>query len=134
MKNGFQISVTLPASPEEIYEGWLTSRIHTAFTGSKATASKKVGSKFTAWDGYISGTNLQLEPNKKIVQLWRTTEFRDEAPDSCVTITLEKVKSGTKLTLKHTNIPDEQDPAYKEGWKEFYFIPMRAYFLKKITR
>ncbi len=131
MKNGFKISVILPASPEEIYEGWLSGKIHSAFTGHKATASGKVGGKFTAWDDYISGKNLLLEENKKIVQLWRSTEFRDDAPDSLVEITLDKVTKGTKLTLRHSNIPDEQDPAYKEGWLEFYFAPMKEYFANK---
>jgi len=121
LTNGFQISVTLPVSPEELYEAWLTGKTHAAFTGAKATASKKAGGKFTAWDGYISGKNLLLEPGKCIMQAWRTTEFRDDAPDSLLKISFEKTKAGTKLTLKHANIPDEQGPAYKQGWKEFYF-------------
>lgn len=42
----------------------LLTRGNTAFTGSKATCDAGVGGEFTAWDGYISGKNLELEKGK----------------------------------------------------------------------
>ena len=62
MKNGFTISDIIPAKPSEIYEAWLNSESHAAMTGSVAQVDGKVGGKFTAWDGYISGTTLDLTP------------------------------------------------------------------------
>jgi activator of HSP90 ATPase len=56
---------------------------HSEFTGSKATGKPRVGSKFTAWDGYITGKNLKLVRGKKIVQEWKTTDWREkELPQS----------------------------------------------------
>jgi uncharacterized protein YndB with AHSA1/START domain len=46
---------SIPATPDEIYEAFTNSKKHSAFTGSKAKCDPKVGGKFTAWDGYISG-------------------------------------------------------------------------------
>jgi activator of HSP90 ATPase len=43
---------------------------HSAFTGAKATGEVKVGGEFSAWDGYITGRNLELEKGKHIVQEW----------------------------------------------------------------
>jgi hypothetical protein len=37
-------------------------------------------------------------------------------------------ETGTRLTLKHTNLPDH-GMQYKDGWVEHYFEPMKAYFL-----
>ena len=127
-----KMSVVLPATPKKIYELWLNSKGHTAITGSKATASAKVKGRFTAWDGYISGTNIDLKEGKKIVQAWRSSEFPDDALDSILEISLAPKAGGkTTLTLAHSNIPKGQGKNYKQGWKDFYFVPMKAYFSKK---
>ena len=83
----FVISTLFPASPQEIYSTWLSSKGHSAMTGSPATVSAKVGGEFDAWDGYIHGKNLELEPGKRIVQSWRTSEFSADEPDSRIEIT-----------------------------------------------
>jgi activator of HSP90 ATPase len=85
---------------------------------------------FTAWDGYIRGKTLEIEPHSRIVQAWRTSEFPDDSPDSRVEILLEEDSNGAKITLVHTDIPNEQGDGYKQGWEDFYFTPMRAYFSK----
>lgn len=127
MKNGFKMSAVIPATPAEIYKTWLSRKGHAAMTGSPATMSRK---EFTAWDGYIWGRTLELEPDRRIVQAWRTTEFADDDPDSRLEILLSPVKGGTKVTLTHTEIPPGQADSYKQGWKDFYFKPMKAYFKK----
>ena len=131
MKNGFTISEIIPAKPSEIYEAWLNSEGHAAMTGSAAQADGKVGGKFTAWDGYIVGTTLDLKPNQRILQAWRTSEFPDEAPDSRVEILLEEVETGTKLTFIHNNMPEEQVESYRQGWNDFYYKPMKEYFSRE---
>ncbi len=130
MKNGFKMSAVIPASPAEIYHAWLSTKGHTLMTGSPARVSGKVGGKFTAWDGYISGRTLQLEPDRRIVQGWRTAEFPAEAPDSRLEVLLEKVKGGTRVTFIHAELPAGQAASYKLGWKDFYFKPMKRYFKK----
>jgi uncharacterized protein YndB with AHSA1/START domain len=128
-----KISVILPAKPERVYKAWLNSKEHTEMTGSKATASAQAGKKFTAWDNYIQGKNIKLEPYKRIVQSWRTTEFPADVPDSKLELILEKAGKGTKLTLIHSVIPEGQDASYKKGWKDFYFAPMKKYFVGRIA-
>ena len=116
--------------PKVIYSAWLNSKEHSKMTGSKAKINPKINSSFSAWDGYISGKTTDLKPNKKIVQQWRTTEFPDDAPDSVLKIDLEETSDGTKLTMVHKNIPEDQAENYKKGWKDFYFKPMKKYFEK----
>ena len=100
-------------------------------SGGKAKASAKIGAAFTAWDNYISGTNLELVRGKRIVQSWRSVEFAAGDKDSKLTITLKPVAGGTRLTLLHSGIPDSQkDGGYKAGWFESYLDPMKAYFAK----
>ena len=53
-------SVTFKTSPHVIYEMLMDSRKHAKFTGEKASISRKIGGKFTAYAGYIHGVNLNL--------------------------------------------------------------------------
>lgn len=130
MKNGFTISEIIPAKPSEIYEAWLNSEGHAAMTGSAAQVDGKVGGKFTAWDGYIFGTTLDLTPGQRIVQAWQTSEFSDDAPDSRMEILLEEVEAGTRLTFIHNNMPKDQVESYRQGWNDFYYKPMKEFFSK----
>jgi len=109
----------------------LMRKKHSTFTGSKATCDPKIGGEFTAWDGYILGKNLELEPGKKIVQEWRTTEWPSNHPPSILELNFKKNKEGTEITLIQKGIPQDQAEDIKEGWIEFYWEPLKKYFKKK---
>jgi activator of HSP90 ATPase len=129
MTESLKMSTVLPVSPQRLYEAWLDSDFHAAFTGGGlAQIDPEAGGEFTAWDGYISGKTLALEPFSRIVQAWRTTDFPAGAPDSRLEITIEPDGRGSKLTLLHTEIPDGQGEDYRQGWEEYYFSPMQDYF------
>lgn len=130
MTKPIKISVTLPVRPNKLYKAWLDSEKHSAFTGEKAQIERKVGSRFTAFDGYIEGENVELLFNKKIVQTWRTNEFPDDQPDSRLEINFNEVKDGTKVTIVHADLPEGDTKKYRQGWKEHYFEPMKNYFGK----
>jgi uncharacterized protein YndB with AHSA1/START domain len=123
-----RLTTTLLADPLEVYRAWLSGARHTAMTGGAATSEQRKGGVFTAWDGYISGKHLELEPGARILQTWRTIEFPGGAPDSRLEIRLAKVAQGTRLTLLQSGIPDGQGEMYSDGWQEHYFAPMSRYF------
>lgn len=123
-----KLTKTFPVKPNEIYSAWLDSKAHSNMTGAKAKVNPKINGTFSAWYGYISGKTVELKLNQKIVQLWRTTEFPQDAPESILEIKLEVIQKGTRLTLFHKNIPDGQSENYKQGWKDFYFKHMEMYF------
>ena len=117
-------SATLKASPHEVYEALMDSRKHTAFTGDKAKISSKVGGTFTAGDGYASGKNAELIPDKKIIQSWRGSDW-PEGHYSKVTYSLKKVKSGTRLTFRQSGVPEKHYKDIHQGWRDYYWKPMR---------
>jgi uncharacterized protein YndB with AHSA1/START domain len=123
----FTVSTTINAPPQEVYAVWMSSEGHTRMTGGQATITPQAGAAFDAWDGYIQGKNLELDPGRRIVQSWRTVEFAENEPDSQIEITLEPVDGGTKLTLHHTGLPPHGGQ-YEQGWVESYFDPMKEYF------
>jgi uncharacterized protein YndB with AHSA1/START domain len=128
MSEAFEISTVLPAPPDRVYAAWLSSDQHAAMTGGSADIDPRVGGKHSAWDGYITGTTLELDPSRRIVQSWRTAEFPADSADSRLEIVLDLAGVGTRLTLNHSDIPDGQGASYQSGWVENYFEPMKNYF------
>lgn len=126
----FRISARIPTDVDTLFHAWLSSKEHTAFTGGTAQVENKINGKFTAWDGYISGRTILIDPGKKIVQKWRTMEFQDDSQDSILEIIFEPVNAcETKIVLHHHHIPKGQGNKYKTGWKVHYFEPMVEYYL-----
>lgn len=127
MKESLELTQVLNAPPAAVFEAWLDSGKHSEMTGGEAEISKVEGSRYTAWDGYISGKTISFVENKEIVQTWRTTEFADSDDDSNLVVRFKEVAGGCELTLIHTNIPEGQTQ-YVKGWQDFYFTPMQEYF------
>jgi|TARA_B100002003_G_scaffold250163_1_gene288589 uncharacterized protein YndB with AHSA1/START domain len=61
-------TVTFRTSAHEVYEALMDSARHSQFTDSNCTISREVGGRFSAYDGYIEGVNIELVPDRKIVQ------------------------------------------------------------------
>ena len=123
----FEVSEVFPAIPENVYAAWISTTEHSRMTGSPAKISAKAGEPFEAWDGYIKGKNLELEPPRRILQLWRTSEFDESDKDSLLEILFESEGDGTRVTIRHSNLPDH-GRQYRQGWIDAYFLPMMAYF------
>jgi activator of HSP90 ATPase len=128
MRYAFEISAVLPASADSIYGAWMSSAGHSAMTGADAEVDPRPGGAYSAWDGYIIGRTLELEPGRRIVQSWRTSEFTADQEDSRIEVLLEPVEDGTKVTIRHSNVPADQLGYEQGGWQESYFDPMREYF------
>jgi len=120
--------VIIPASPKDVYEAYTDPKKHSAFTESKATGKPVVGGKFTSWDGYISGKYLELEDGKRVVQEWISTDFPKDYGPSRLELCFSKVPEGTELTMVHSNVPEEQADETADGWKEWYWDPLKKYF------
>ena len=121
-------TVTFAAEPKAVYDALMSSKEHAAFTHSNTKISPKVGGAFTTGDGYISGKNLELVPGKRIVQQWRGDEEGwPEDHFSIATFSFKAVGKKTRLTFAQSGIPAEFADAIAQGWKDFYWEPLRAY-------
>lgn len=118
------------AQPGDVYDAYMDSKKHEDVTGAAASIEASVGGRFSAWEGYIIGKNLELEKGKRVVQEWSTTEWPEGYGPSRLELSFRAVKEGTEITLVQEEVPEEEATAYDEGWYEFYWDPMIAYFKK----
>jgi activator of HSP90 ATPase len=121
-------TVSFNASPGQIYDLIMDEKKHAAFTGSKATIDSEPKGKFSVFDGYCHGYNMELVKGKKIVQAWHFAE--DGWPDdhfSICTFEFEKNGEKTRLRFLQTNIPEHKVESLKDGWKEFYWGAIKLY-------
>jgi activator of HSP90 ATPase len=117
-------SATIKANPHEVYEALVDSRKHTKFTGAKARISRKVGGTFSAYGRYIQGINLNLVPDKRIVQAWRGSDW-PKGHYSIATFLLKRIKGGTRLVFSQIGVPDREYKGINQGWRDHYWKPMK---------
>lgn len=127
-------TVVLKCLPQETFNAWLDSKSHSDMTGGGAKIDPVVHGKFTAWDKYIEGETLEIDPkNLTIIQAWRENE--DEWPEDYYSqIKVKFLKHGnkeTKLEFEQTGIPEIYLEDLEKGWKDYYWKPMQEYFSSK---
>ena len=119
---------TFKASPHDVYELIMDSEKHTDFTGAKATISREIGGSFTAYDGALSGTILELVPDFKIVKSWRGSDEGWVAGHySTATFTLEAIDGGTRLTFVQSGVTEASYDQISKGWQTYYWSKMKEF-------
>lgn len=120
-------TILFQASAHDVFELLMNSSKHAAFTGEAATISRKVGGTFTAYGEYITGENVEIVKDSKIVQKWRAADW-PEGVFSIVTFSIAIVPgNGSKLVFTQEGVPDDQFESIKQGWNDFYWDPMKEY-------
>ncbi len=108
---------------ETVWQALVDPKIIAQWSGDKAVMDAKEGTKFTLWSGEIYGTNLELVPNKKLVQEWLT---KGSDKKTKVTISLKSKDGGTEVSLSHKNISDQKAyDDFADGWQKYFFGPMK---------
>jgi activator of HSP90 ATPase len=119
--------VMLDASPKKVYRALLDSTQHTEFTGATARISAKVGGAFNCYGNYIKGITLELEPDKRIVQAWRSRDW-PKGHYSAVTFKLARMARGkTKLRFSQIGVPSGDYARKDQGWKTHYWEPLQRF-------
>jgi activator of HSP90 ATPase len=56
------------ATTQEVYEALMDANKHARFTNADAIIDNTIKGKFSVYDGYCHGYNIELVPHNKIVQ------------------------------------------------------------------
>jgi len=124
------LAIDLPATPARLYRNYLDPRQHAAFTGFPVRIAARAGARFEAFGGALSGTILQVVPNRLIVQAWRSTHFAKRDIDSTLILAFKPRGKGARIELTHVNVAERDFGGVSEGWSKYYFVPWRAYLEK----
>ena len=127
MASNIQQSVTLPASPDELYDMYLDPAQHAAITGQPVTIGAEPGSAFSAFGGVLQGRMLHTEPKRLIVQTWRSKNWKPEDIDSVLILTFWPSEQAGRIDLVHVNVPEHDIDGVMKGWEKYYWIPWRRY-------
>jgi len=107
-----------------VWEVLVTPKHIAKWGAGPAKMSTKEGAKFSLWGGDIFGKNTEVKEDKSLLQDWYGGEWLEP---SVVTISLTTESGGTKVSLLHTGFPEEEGADLKEGWKDYYFGPLKEY-------
>jgi len=128
--------VVFKAAPKRVYETLTDAKqfdkvVHLSEAGmSLGKAATEIGPEaggtFSLFGGYISGRHIELVPNERIVQAWRTGSW-SPGSFSIAKFVLTAQDSGTKLVFDHTGFPAGQARHLADGWKANYWAPMQKY-------
>ncbi|CAI9779428.1 unnamed protein product [Fraxinus pennsylvanica] len=137
-KEGFKtisMSEKFSCRARDLYEILMDENRWKGFTQSNARISKEVGGEFSIFDGSVTGTNVELQEGKLIVQKWRFGSWPDGIV-STVRLIFEEPESGvTVVRLSHTDVPEEDRYGNatvventERGWRDLIFHKIRAVF------
>lgn len=113
--------VAFNAPPSRIYEALLDERQFAQVTGGQTTTIDRIaGGAFSLFGARIKGRNVELVPNARIVQAWRS-EGWESGVYSIVQFELKAEGTGTRLVFDHTGFPTGQADHLAGGWKTNYW-------------
>ncbi len=121
--------VVLNARPEDVYNAFMDEKQHSAMTGGVSKIDRQVGGLAEMHDGQIIAHNIELEPNRRIVQAWRVAGW-DEGVYTLLRIRLDADGEATRLTLDQTGCPEDMTEHLAAGWDQRYWQPLAEYFRK----
>lgn len=127
MARTIQIAASLPAPPEQLFDMYLDPLAHAAFTGMPVTVSMTAGSAFSAFNGVITGTILQVVPKRLIVQSWRSPYWGASDLESTLVLTFLPENDGARIELTQVNVVDADFAGVSHGWEKYYWAPWREF-------
>jgi len=120
--------ITLKASRKRVYEALLDPNQFRKVTGGEATEiSPEVGGAFSCFGNKISGRHIDLVPNERIVQAWRSNGW---APGtySIAKFQFKDAGSDTRIVFDHTGFPKGAADHLAAGWTANYWEALDKYF------
>ncbi len=118
--------VDFKASPHRIYDILLDSKQFTAFSGEPAEISREAGGLFSLFGGKITGRNIELVPDQRIVQAWRPASW-EAGEYTLAKFVFKSEADKTKVILDHWGFHEGDFGHFDSGWRSHYWGPLAKY-------
>jgi activator of HSP90 ATPase len=83
----------------------------------------EAGAAFSLFGGYITGRQIELTPNVRIIQAWRSAGWPPH-DYSIARFELVGRPDGVRLVFDHTGFPSASALSLATGWQGNYWAPM----------
>ncbi len=133
--------VTFHAEPKRIYRilttapefdrvvqlsGAMNGPMRGRLGAAPTTIDAQPGGAFVLFGGYVTGRNIELVPDTRIVQAWRAGSW-GEGLYSIAHFALVPEAGGTRIVFDHAGFPSEAAAHLAEGWHMNYWEPLAKY-------
>ena len=118
--------IDFTVSPQRVYQALLDPKKFSALSGRHATIDGTAGGAFSLFDGSVTGRNIELIPNQKIVQAWRASNW-GEGVYSIVKMELQAHGTGTLLVFEQTGFPEGSHDQLSDSWETNYWSLLKKY-------
>lgn len=116
--------ITINAAPNVVFDILMNSDKFKEMTGGRDTLiSQDVGGTVSLFGGAIEAQNIEIVPNQRIVQAWRSKDWPDGLY-SIVNFEMSEDGASTKMNFKQSGHPDEAEAHLEAGWHQMYWNPM----------
>ena len=128
MSNVIHQEIRFNVSPNQLYEALTDATKFAEVTGGAPTEiGSEEGDSFSLFGGMITGRNIELVPNERIVQAWRAGNW-EAGVYSIARFEFKERGNETLLEFTHTAFPEAQGEHLGTGWHENYWKPLENYF------
>ena len=117
----------IPADPEQVYAVLAGADALSALSGMSGQPGRTAGEEFSAFDGNVTGRQIEMVPGARIVQAWRFPRFQ-EGVYTIVNLNITVAGDGTLLTLDQYGEPEDWHDHINTNWPTFYFTPLINHF------
>jgi uncharacterized protein YndB with AHSA1/START domain len=133
---GIHQQIVIDAYPREVFTVLADAAALSVLSGMTGTAGRQCGEEFTAFDGHVTGWQIELVPGTRIVQAWRFPVWEPGAY-TIVRFTLAADGGKTLLLVDQHGEPEGADGLgchltwrdhLNEGWRAFYLTPIARHF------
>lgn len=130
MPSAIHQEITIDADPARVYEVLTDPGKFGEMTGQPASAlTADAGAAFSLFDGHITGRNVELVPDRRLVQAWRAAAW-PEGMYSIVSFRLDgNGGKRTQLVFDHTGFPEAAHDELAAGWGKMYWEPLQRYLM-----
>ncbi|KAJ1893125.1 Co-chaperone [Kickxella alabastrina] len=114
-------------SAEDLFATLTDPQRVSIWTRGPAEIQPKENTSFKLFNGHIEGQFTKLVPAKGIEMTWRVATW-PQGHFSKVKISIEQQSMSTRLTLKQSGVPFNDEDATKANWDRYYWNSIKGSF------
>ncbi|KAJ1986985.1 Co-chaperone [Coemansia spiralis] len=120
-------TVELMCSAEDIFATLTDPQLVSVWTRAPAEIQPKENTQFKLFGGHIEGKIIKLVPGKLIEQTWRVATW-PAGHFSNAKFEFDQLSSSTRVSLKQTGVPFNEEDATKANWDRYYWNSIKGSF------